>query len=266
MTKKKNMTDIVKYIDIPYWQGATIDTKFQSMTKIGVIDGGYVYSDDVKENINIKSEKNFVENGSEFYGVSLHSVHGKVVTDIITQLAKGSEVYSAKVFSDNYVTTNLVIQKAIDWLIKSEVKIINMSLGTYCSCHGDCELSEYIRLCKEKYGIIFIVSAGNQDEKNHKNGYITCPGCAHEAITVGALNKNLVPDSSINLDSSLLVGKPNLYQNGYISYKGKNFSGTSFAAPIITAMIAKRWYSTMQYFNTNQNICDYLVTNRLAYG
>ena len=109
------MTDIVKYMDIPYWKNATIDNKYQSMTKIGVIDGGYVYSDDIKENNNIISSKNFVQKESNFYGVSMHSIHGKVVTDIITQLAKGSEIYSAKVFSDNYDTTDLIIQKAIDW-------------------------------------------------------------------------------------------------------------------------------------------------------
>lgn len=257
------MSDIVEYMDTPYWGNVTIDNKCQSITKIGIIDGGYLYSDNV--NANIKCSKNFVENGSHFYGVSTPAIHGTVVTDIITQLAKGSEIYSAKVFSDNYDTTDLIIQKAIDWLIQSDVKLINMSLGSYHSCHGNCELSEYIRSCKERYGIIFIVSAGNQNEK-YSNDYITCPGCAGEAITVGALDKKLMPDPNINLDSSLLVGKPNLYQNGYVSYKGQNMAGTSFSAPIITAMIAKRIYTKMKNFVTCQEICEYLITNKLAYA
>ena len=55
--------------------------------------------------------------------------HGSRVAEVITKLAPEAQLYSAQVFTERLATTAAQVSAAMDWLVESDVGIINLSLG-----------------------------------------------------------------------------------------------------------------------------------------
>lgn len=129
---------------------------------------------------------------------------------------------------------------ALNWLLAQGVLVINISMYRNNNLHGVYDtVCAYFDFIISNHCVSIVGSAGN----GNGNGYITCPGIALNMITVGSINseKKVAYDSAyIEKNSHSHIFKPNLVAPGvniFIEGMGCN-SGTSFAAPFVTGLIA----------------------------
>lgn len=245
----------IKYLGDYSWKSNIInDIPNIGRVKIGVIDGpiNELLFNKFREKRDFSGKPN----------IDLSAIHTAAVCSIINDIAPASEIYIAQVSDkDNVPMSTSNIINALKWLvIEKKVNLINMSLGFYENCKGDCNWEKRFKKLKEEYKVDVIVSAGNTSEK-HPDDSITCPGCSSSAITVGALDSSNKIDTRINL-RSIIPEKPEIYANGNISIKllddtWREISGTSFSAPIITGLISKH------YFNLNNDMNYPIALNNL---
>ena len=142
----------------------------------------------------------------------------------------------------------------VEWLLSQGVHVINMSAslggmndGGYQGYYG--VLERWLDHIAYSHYVHFVTVAGN-------NGWgVTSPGMAYNVLTVGAINDNntidddtddeLYGDSSYEEFSDLSTGtpptnKPDLVAPGVnITTIAGTFTGTSCAAPHVTAIVAQ---------------------------
>lgn len=240
----------MKYLDNPYWKSLSY-LKIKSINKIGIIDGGYI--DRLVSQKNIFGEKSFTYYESNVASIENSAKHGTIVANIITDISPGSQLYIAKVLGDEDkrcgINAEQKIISALEWLVEQEVDIINISLGTYHKCDGHCDLAKVIEGISKNTKTIVVVSAGNIGKNhliNESENYISCPGCANYAISVGALDMTGNLDNSINLKNDFVPSKPDVFVNGHICFDinqdgqfyNYEVAGTSFSAPIIVGLLS----------------------------
>lgn len=154
------------------------------------------------------------------------------------------------------------IIQAIDWAVKEDVDVINLSLGSKKPKHGKDALSLAVNKAVDE-GVVVCVAAGNSGRNG--NSTIGAPGAAAKAITVGAVDpenkiavfssqgpveaEGLKPDivaPGVDIVAGLAAGfsyrgpshtdKPDLAEELKESYTYK--SGTSMATPICAGVCA----------------------------
>jgi len=265
---EKNKLNI-KYLPAKTW---SYTNKIESIEKIkiGVIDGALN-----PELFNDYTEYyNFTENTNENFNVA----HSAVISSIIKDIYPSSQLYISQVYcgeNDTQKESSESILKALSWLVQNEVSIINMSLGFYNNCKGDCLWEQRFKILQEKYGVIIVVAGGNTHPE-HPNHSISCPGCSCNTITVGSLDMKLYIDKEMNLKPIPERNKPDLYVNGYVNVELldgslKVYSGTSFSAPIIVGLIAKHYGQLIKNPDISQvvqilnGIENYLKINDVNY-
>lgn len=159
--------------------------------------------------------------------------HGTFVVRIIKHYAPASQLLIAKIGDEKPIEVALI--KALEWAVDKGAHIINISSGFGARrCKGNCELAKLINAITKQTSCIVVVAAGNGGPKPNT---IVCPACATNAITVGALD----PSGRLAAYSSRgAVGtrKPNILAPGDITIDGRPVNGTSFAAPIISGILA----------------------------
>ncbi|PLX00277.1 MAG: hypothetical protein C0593_01225 [Marinilabiliales bacterium] len=234
--------------------------------KIAVLDGGFMGTDtiavfsDLYEENRVLGEKDFVDNGT----VYAHSGHGTAVLSQIGGFDEGNLIGTAPGASFYLLRTEDVYAEYLleeyFWAAGAEyadsagVHIINSSLGysefddpaqnhTYEDMDGNTTpISIAAEMAAEK-GILVVTSAGNEGDGDWQ--YITAPGDAAGAITVGAVTADGIyaPFSSIGPTSDgrikpdvMAMGQGNLVSTptGGMSFG----SGTSFASPLIAGLAA----------------------------
>ena len=152
---------------------------------------------------------------------------------------------------------------AIEWLLSEQVHVINMSANfDYINTNYYGPNEKWLDLIAINHSVHFVNSAGNSPVDRQIRG----PGMAYNIITVGAIDDHNTNDStSENSDDSLATfsgyveavsmeneeelhptNKPDLVAPGVdidtSAYYGENVdykSGTSFAAPHVTAIVAQ---------------------------
>lgn len=174
--------------------------------------------------------------------------HGTHVSCIIacndatySGVAPGAEIYSAKALHQDGSGTASDILAALDWAMGKKVDIINMSLGGYVSNCGSDVFSQIINQVDEA-GFLPVVAAGNSGPNA---GTILSPGCAQNALTVGASleDQSVASFSSVGPTAEGVV-KPDLVAPGVgitAAFPGGRFatlSGTSMATPHIAGLAA----------------------------
>lgn len=214
--------------------------------KVAVIDSG-VMPDIIK----VCYSKDFTP-----YGNQIINNHGTHVAKIIEYFAPGAQIMSFKVAHQGKDITAGSLIAALDDAMNQKADIINMSLGSVRNCKGACTLCNYVDLVKDE-GFTVVAAAGNSGKK--LGNTIECPGAAEKAITVGSVN------GQNKLDQGSGKGvpgfnKPNLLAPGYVKVtmrykegvKIEPNSGTSFAAPVVTGILASMFsrYSEREYLIT----------------
>ena len=152
-------------------------------------------------------------------------------------------------------TTLRTLLEGISWAIEKGADIINMSLGL---SYYEPLFAEVLDILVKQYGILPVVAIGNE---NHGN--TSSPGNAHNAFSVGAIEK--LPDSQIDVaffssgaslvfpgdELSHLVTKPDVVAPGsqiyscipptktpHGTYEYNYMDGTSMATPHVAGIAA----------------------------
>lgn len=139
----------------------------------------------------------------------------------------------AKAFKDDGTASNEAVVRAIDWLRRKNVDIINMSFSSKDA--GE----RYYDAIKRAYrqGITLISAAGNDGQKSGDTiGY---PARFEETIAVTAvdINKKRAPYSSMGEKAEIAAAGTDIY-SCFPGNKYARLSGTSMATPIISGAAA----------------------------
>jgi subtilisin family serine protease len=156
---------------------------------------------------------------------ALHNRFGVVGVSPITQ------IYAIKVFDREGNANNSDIIRGIEWAIRQQIKILNMSFGTD-------QRSDAMRNALKKAdssGMVLIASAGNDGKANSVDYPARYPG----VIAVGATNQNnrIASFSSRGKQVDLVAPGEDILStglnNGYLK-----LSGTSMSAPHVSGLVA----------------------------
>lgn len=243
---------------------------------IGLIDSGVNYS----EHINVVARKNFVEGYDELNPVfSDLSGHGTAVAGILASSSEEIEgeykfdeiipedselqdkiaginpyvnLYSAGVLDDENKATVERVIKGIQWAIENDCKIIHIS------CGFDKDSEELHEVIKDAYdnGVLFVAPAGNE-------GPVKYPAKYPEVMAIGSLNCNaeLAKDSSTGKGIEVVAPGENVAAYGFMDIL-ENDSGTSMAAPQVTALAAMLWQQDLSKSNIYiRNVIDATANN-----
>ena len=173
-----------------------------------------------------------------------------------------------------YCTTVDDFYQNAEWLISSGVTVINCSNGVADNGQYNDE-AKWIDHVVNQHNVSWVQASGN----NGPNGYVLKRGLSYNAITVGAIDDNdtvstsddsYATFTSYNYSTACLGMKPDVIapgceislSNGYLD------SGTSFAAPHVTGMVAQLM-KYMPYYSLRPDAikaavlssCDRKVTN-----
>lgn len=160
--------------------------------------------------------------------------HGTMVANILAStnetlpgIAPNMELYSIKIFDDDNKASVSDFLAGIDWAIDEDIEVLNMSLGT----KKDYQLLHNAVKAAEDAGIVMVAAAGNDYAKKP----INYPASYDEVIAVGAVDAAKNHSRFSNTGSELEFVAPG---EKLTSLTNKLYTGTSFAAPHVTAIIA----------------------------
>ena len=224
--------------------------------KVGVLEVRGRYNSQapqIKGNGKIHFVDNIKANGTAVeYEITNHAT--KVVSIIagkwssVNSIAYEGIVPGATVYQTP-VGTSIDVLTGIQKLVNNGVTVINYSGGSDLG-EGYYAHDREVDILTANTGVVFVKSAGN------KGGDVTSPGKAMNVITVGAADTKISPihadrspfaiaDFSSYIESSYLPNKPDIVAPGVnISHvSSANYvdseSGTSYAAPVVTGIIAQ---------------------------
>lgn len=186
------------------------------------------------------------------------SSHPTAVLEILYSILPEAEYYYAtyeqmKSSENNSPQVEYTMVEEIEWLLYSDVQVINISLDLQTSNTNESNdgyssygiISDYLDYITSDYWVLIVKSAGNgiyyQPTNTQVDTGISNGGMAYNIITVGNYNwvQQTIGSTSQRYDGNLLAYKPDICAPGYIKFVGlPNMNGTSLSAPIITALSA----------------------------
>ncbi|MFA3782337.1 S8 family serine peptidase [Melioribacteraceae bacterium 4301-Me] len=201
--------------------------------KIAVIDSGIDKSNPVL-NRNIYKMKDYTI--SSAYSMNDDDIckdfigHGTACAGIIIKNAPEVELLIIKIFDKELNSSYELLLKAIDFAIEEKVNIINLSLGMT----QQRDYSELQQLCNKAYERnIVIVTAENPE------GLISYPSCFDNVLSVKAGKIHKKYGYFFNNDSSnIIIARGDHQRVAWLNNKSMFVSGSSFAAPHISGIIA----------------------------
>jgi len=208
---------------------------------IAVLDTGV---HDEHPALNVEKEVDFTGEGTD--DLNGHGTHaaGIIASTNSTYrgVAYGANLFNVKVLNQTGSGYASDVIAGIDWSVENGADVISMSLGTTVDpCDGTDPLSQAVDEAVNE-GVVVVVSAGNNGPDM---GTITSPGCAKNAITVGAVDSNNdVPSWSSRGPTDDGRVKPDILAPGvsivstWNDNSFKSLSGTSMSTPFVTGIIA----------------------------
>lgn len=199
--------------------------------KIALIDSGIQ-----AEKANVTVAETFNGNGSNDsygHGTAIASIIGakKSLLNPVEGVFKNVVFYDANVLDENGNTSISDIVAAIDWAIKHEVDIINMSFGIQ---KDDPALHEAIKKGYEQ-NIIFVAAAGNN--LGFEADY---PARYHEVLSISSIDKNLKRDPTAAKNKvDYVTPGINVQAVKINKMRDKSLDGTSYATAYATGIIAQ---------------------------
>jgi hypothetical protein len=192
------------------------------------------------------------ESGGNGYG------HGTAVAGIILQVAPRAKILPIRVLrSDGTANTSDVVA-AIGRAVNNGANIINLSLGT-----GGYDQS-LMDICTwaNTRGVRIIAAAGNNGQKDNMDSpamYSWFSGTYQMTIGVGSVNANDQRSSFSSYGDGIFGFAPGEgIWSAYPGNKSANFTGTSFAAPIVSGAVALAMSETPNAANRNDVIYNSL--------
>jgi hypothetical protein len=183
-------------------------------------------------------QKSFVPNGDEasenWHGTGILALLAGRPDSGTPGLIPGATIFAAGIFFRNEhgeaITSTASLMRALDWMRASKVTLVNMS---FSGPQDDLIRTHIADLGKE--GFVFTAAAGNDGPA----GEPSYPAAYPQVIGVTAVMSNLKVYPSANRGSYIDLAAPGVRiwtatPGGREGYR----SGTSFAAPFVTAVLA----------------------------
>jgi subtilisin family serine protease len=175
---------------------------------------------------------------------------GSHKSESFSGLLPSAELFAASVFRQrdptNIDTTSEWVVSAIDWLISQRVHVINMSIGGPRNLLVEAAIQRTI-----KSGIPVIAAVGN----GGANAEPVFPAAQQGVIAVTAVDNELALYEKANQGDYIDFAAPGVDTwTASANGGGKSVSGTSFAAPFVTANIASllKIYGPEKYYTQLQ--------------
>jgi thermitase len=172
------------------------------------------------------------ESGGSGYG------HGTAVAGIILQVAPRAKILPIRVLRPDGTANTSDVVAAIGRAVNNGANIINLSLGT-----GGYDQS-LMDICTwaNTRGVRIVAAAGNNGQKDNMDSpamYSWFSGTYQMTIGVGSVNANDQRSSFSSYGDAIFTFAPgeNIW-SAYPGNKSANFTGTSFAAPIVSGAVA----------------------------
>lgn len=175
---------------------------------------------------------------------------GNPKSESFSGLLPSAELYAVSVFrqrdTTNIDTTSEWIVSAIDWLVSQDVQIINMSIGGPRNLLVDAVIQ---RITQSGIPVVAAVGNGGADAN------AVFPAAQPGVIAVTAVDSELALYKNANQGNYIDFAAPGVdIWAADAKGSGKFFSGTSFAAPFVTAHIISilKKYGTEKYYTQLQ--------------
>ncbi|MEC1157700.1 MULTISPECIES: S8 family peptidase [Cytobacillus] len=150
-------------------------------------------------------------------------------------VSPGANLYSVKVLDKKGAGKLTDIIEGIDWAIRKNVDIINMSLGTT----SDSEALRQVIDKANKQGILVVASAGNSGNSAGTDNSMAYPARYDSVISVGATDTNNRRANFSSTGVYLDVMAPGKgITSTYLNNTYGTGDGTSQAAPYVSGMLA----------------------------
>ena len=224
--------------------------------KIGVIDGGL--SKKFRQQTSAKVHtRSFIETAPSKTAMR----HGTSIAAILTDPARLKDVmlYSAAVVEQdengNDYSSPTAILKALDWMVLNDVKVVNISL----SGPPNKVLETALEVASDK-GLLIVAAVGNQGQ----NSPPQFPAAYNTVLAATAVDvEGDIYDKAVR-GNHVDFSAPGV--DIYINVDGENryISGTSIAAPFITAAIASSL--GMESYKNRDDIIQYFSSSATDLG
>ena len=239
---------------------------------IAVTDGGFTNADRMRSleylrnSDRIVATRDFAYGGSTVYG---HHAHGSMVLSIMAGYLPGEYIGCAPEADYILITSECddyeeIIEEfnwvsAIEYADSMGADLANVSLGyvdfdserynhSRENMDGHTNPSSICATIAASRGMMIVVAAGNSGQDENRHVWIGAPSDAYDIVTVGAIDvfEDRAPFSSYGFVEENRI-KPDIVSvgwNTYVDYVNDSIdrgSGTSFATPLSTGLIACFW-------------------------
>ncbi|SHM87507.1 Subtilase family protein [Caldanaerovirga acetigignens] len=221
---------VKKISALPVWKVSKGDK-----VRVGVVDTGVdLDHPDLKENVKeacgFLDCKNVIDDNG--HGTHVAGTIAALDNDIgVVGVAPKVEIYSAKAFDKNGKSTVSGIVEALNWCLKKEVQVVNMSFGIK---NNSITLRRAVKAL-HKSGVVLVAAAGNAGGENS----LLYPAKYPEVIAVAACSQDGRPANFTSTGPEVDVTAPGV--DILSTYKGGHYklmSGTSMAAPHVSGAAA----------------------------
>lgn len=232
---------------------ATFDTGVADIPALANVKKYSFVTDDPSTSKDESSPLDTDGHGTAVAGIIAGQVDKHLADGYLVGVAPEVSLYSAKVF-DNDGAEMETILKAVEWAIKNNIDIINMSLGT------DQDDPILYQAIKKAYaaGITMVAAAGNEGNAQP----VDYPAKYNEVIAVSSINNSEKLSSFSNTGKQIEYAAPgeNIYSlSPRASYV--QMSGTSLAVPHVVGMLAliKQQYPTYTPSEFRKVLRNYVI-------
>ncbi len=218
-------------MDRPSWVIDELEAPTGKGVRIGVIDSGW---DRTTPDPRVVAGLGLVDPEDELalaYSRDDHDQigHGTACSDLILRQAPGAEIVPLRIFGHRLETSVPLLQAALEWAIENELRLVNISLGTY---RLDA-LRPLYTVCEHavRQGMIIVAAV-------HSRSLWSYPSVFENVLSVGmgplkhAFQFYYRPDHAVEC---LAKGRQRVR---WLAGKTRLKVGTSFAAPNITGIVA----------------------------